>query len=97
MDADNVTGPYQALRSRRPKEQRADRKPTGLEGSRFAPSPETPGFAPSSETPGSYVGQAGRLRRAGRFTRRQLYRFSSRRLPGMSQRNVLPIASVRCG
>jgi hypothetical protein len=40
------------------------------------------------------VRNSGRLRRAGRFTRWQLYRLLSRRLPGMTQRNVLPIASV---
>ena len=32
-----------------------------------------------------------------RFVARQLYRLVSRRLPGMTQRNVLPIASIPWG
>jgi hypothetical protein len=68
MDADSVTGPYQALRSRRPKGHGLIVSPPDWRGARLRP----------------VARNSGRLRRAGRFTRRQLYGLAaggSRELP----------------
>ena len=66
----------------------------------FALSSETSAAAPSFETPGGYVGQARRLRLAGRFTKRQLCRIAAteslrgrQAAPGSHPRRRFPCAA----